>query len=221
MTLGSRLLILGLAYPALLDAGSVIHDGAAGKFIVHDRDSACTTLQQPLSTLDEPKFDDTPDWKETDVVLPSELGQARQADFDFYNDGHMDRVFLSSYGSRVMQGSSLLVQPGSSFPSVKVTYANPLDDPDTRFYPCQLADKSLSVKECSPFGLYHNNDSFSVYRSKKSRGVEFPVDFSELIVVRVHTATFVVVLGMSSVAPGVAAVFRPNRNKDLELVCML
>ena len=217
---GAILFVAWLGWPLLTNAldAAVVN---SSKLIVRKGDSACAILQQDLNTLEKPKLPGVPDWKESDVDLSSQLGYTQEADFDFFNHGKIDRVFMFSYAAHTVQGSKVLVQPGSSFSSVRVPFKNPLDDPDTRFYPCQLVSKDILVKDCSPLGFYHNNDTVSVYKSKTSSAATFLVDFSEVVVVRLDGITYVLLSAVYSKDAGVTAVFRPKGNEALDLVCVL
>lgn len=220
--LRTALSIIGLGWPVLLNAGSARVDNEPGKFVVQKGDRACTTLQRDFATLDKPKLPDVPDWKQTDVDLSSEMSSSTQeADFDFYNDGHIDRVFLFSYGSYTMQGTKILVQPGRSASSVVGSSGNPLDDRASHLYPCQLVNKDISVKDCSPPGLLHNDDWFSVSQSKTSPEIAFSVNFSELDISRVEGKTYMLVASTSYTNTDVVAVFYPTRGGNLDLVCVL
>jgi hypothetical protein len=201
---------------------------SGGKFVLGREDPACAKLQAQVLAQYPPQLVGIPDWKNPGISLPRELGNAvKEAEFDFYNDGTSARVFRSEFSVRVLSGSSLLVQPVPGPLGSGLTYGNPVDDPQTKVFPCQLANERADIKQCPPLGddsggILH--ESFAVYGSKgtKAQPVEqFPIRFIDLVPVRIHDTTFVLVSYTNRYPHTHTAVFRPNKQRKLDLVCLL
>lgn len=190
--------------------------------ILEGSDPVCETLRQKLTSHWQSNgFDEEPEWRNTDVEIPGALGDTQEADFDFYNNGKLDRVFTSSFGNRYMLGSTLLVQPGRSPSTVDVAASNPLEDPDTWFIPCQLQGKRFPLKDCPPFAQSNDDAGLTVAWNKHTGHVRFPGRYSEVVPLRLQSTTFILVTGSSPESRGYAAILRPLPTRTFHTTCLL
>jgi hypothetical protein len=190
--------------------------------ILEGSDPVCETLRQELTKHWQSNgFDEEPEWRNTDIEIPGELGDTQEADFDFYNHGKLDRVFMSSFGNRYMLGSTLLVQPGRSPSTVDVAASNPLEDPDTWFIPCQLQGKRFPLKECPPFSQSNDEAGLTVSWNKRTQHVRFPGRYSDVVPLRLQSTTFLLVTGSSQESSGYAAMLRPLPTRTFRTTCLL
>ena len=190
--------------------------------ILAGSDPACEKLRQELAAYwHNNRFDEEPEWRNAAFEIPGELGDMEEADFDFYNNGKLARVFMSSYGSRYMLGTSLLVQPGRSSQTVDVAVDNPLEDPDTWFIPCQLQGKRFPLKECPPFSQDNDEAGLTVSWNERKQHVRFPARYSDVVPLRLHDTTFIIVTGSSPESAGYAAVLMPLPMRTFRTTCLL
>lgn len=198
---------------------------SGGRFVLARKDPVCATLQAELLAQYPPQFEGTLDWKAASISLPPDLGNAvNEADFDFYNDGTISRVFRLEFAAYVLSGSALLVQPAPPSAVAGPSFGDPMVDPHTKFFPCQLANDKAQIEQCPPYGNDPTLQSFSVYGSKGTitQPVEqFPIRFTNLVPLRIHGTTFVVVSWTNRYPHTHSAVFRPNKEKKFDLVCLL
>ena len=190
--------------------------------ILEGSEPVCETLRQELTNHWQSNgFEEEPEWRNTDVEVPGELGDTQEADFDFYNHGRLDRVFMSSFGTRYMLGSTLLVQPGRSPSTVDVPVSNPLEDPDTWFIPCQLQGKRFPLKDCPPFSQSNDEAGLTVSWNKRRQHVRFPGRYSDVVPLRLQSTTFLLVTGSSPESRGYAAILRPLPTRTFRTSCLL
>ena len=190
--------------------------------ILSGSDPACETVRGELAGHWQGHgFDEEPQWKDTDFVVPRELGDAEEADVDFYNDGKLSRVLINYYSSQYMTGSSLLVQHGRSAERVDLAVSDPLEDPDAWFIPCQLQGRRFPLRECPPFSQQNDDVGLTVSWAERSRHVHFVGRYSDLALVRLHDTTFIVVTGSSPEALGYAAVLKPLPTRTFSTTCVL
>lgn len=205
--------------------GARTEELSGGRFVLAREDPVCKSLQAQLLAQYPPQSEGTLDWKTPSSSLPPDLGNAvKEADFDFYNEGTISRVFRAEFAADVLSGSSLLVQPAPSSSVARLTYGDPMVDPHTKFFPCQLANDKAQIEQCPPFGNDPTLQSFSVYGSKgrMTQPVEqFPIRFIDLVPLRIHGTTFVVVSWTIRYPHTHSAVFRPNKQQKFDLVCLL
>ena len=190
--------------------------------ILEGSDPVCETLRQELTKHWRSNgFDEEPEWRNTDVEIPGELGDTQEADFDFYNNRRLDRVFISSFGNRYMLGSTLLVQPGRSPSTVDVAVSDPLEDPDTWFIPCQLQGKRYPLKDCPPFSQSNDEAGLTVSWNKRTQQVRFPGRYSDVVPLRLQSMTFLLVTASSPESRGYAAILRPLPTRTFRTSCLL
>ena len=214
------LMPIGAALPA--SGGGPLALGPRPVEILEGSDVVCDTVRQELSNHWQSNgFDEEPEWRNTDVEIPGELGDTQEADFDFYNNGQLARVFMSSFGSRYMLGTALLVQPGRSPNTVDVAASNPLEDPDTWFTPCQLQDKRFPLRECPPFSRSNDEAGLTVSWNGRTQHVRFPGRYSDVVPLRVNSTTFLLVTGSSPESRGYAAILKPLPTRTFRTTCLL
>ena len=190
--------------------------------IVEGVDPVCETLRQELANHWQSNgFDEEPEWRNTDVEIPGQLSDTQEADFDFYNDGRLDRVFITSFGNRYILGSTVLVQPGRSLRTVEVGVSDPLEDPDTWFIPCQLQGKRFPLKDCPPFSQSNDKAGLTVSWNKHTQHVRFPGRYSDVVPLRLQSTTFLLVTGSSPESRGYAAILRPRPPRTFRMTCLL
>jgi len=190
--------------------------------ILEGSDPVCDTLRQELSNHWQSNgFDEEPEWRNADIEIPGELGDTQEADFDFYNDGKLDRVFMSTYGSRYMLGTALLVQPGRSSNTVDVAASNPLEDPDTWFIPCQLQGKRFPLKECPPFSQSNDEVGLTISWNRRTQHVRFPGRYTDVVPLRIRNTTYLLVTASAPNARGHAAVLKPLPTRTFRTTCLL
>jgi hypothetical protein len=184
-------------------------------------DPACNSLRDELAGhWQSHGFDAEPPWKDPERVFPRDLGDAEETDLDFYNDGKLARVFITYYDSGDMKHSALLVQPGRSAARVDVASADPLEDPDTWFIPCQLQGKRFPLNECPPFSGSHQDAGLTVPGRERTQ-VHFLGRYTELALVRVHDTTFLVVTASAPESAAYAAVLKPLATRTFSTTCLL
>jgi hypothetical protein len=152
------------------------------------------------------------------VVLPRELSFAAESDFDFFNDGRVERVFRNVFANRYMLGSTLLVQ---SDPSSKEATEDPINDPTSWFLPCQLESLDLKITDCAPLSQANDDGGLSVEDVKDHRVVRFVGRYSQVDAVRIRHATYVIIVGQTPDTAGYAAVLKPRSGRKFELLCLL
>lgn len=190
--------------------------------ILEGSDPVCETLRMELANHWQSNgFDEEPEWRNTDVEIPGELGDTQEADFDFYNKGRLDRVFISSFGNRYMLGSTVLVQPGRSPNAVDVAVNDPLDDPDTWFIPCQLQGKRFPLKDCPPFSQSNDDAGLTLSWNKRTQHVHFLARYSDVVPLRLQSTTFLLVTGSSPESRGYAAILRTLPTRTFRTTCLL
>jgi hypothetical protein len=190
--------------------------------ILEGSDLVCETLRQELTNYWHSNgFDEEPEWRNADVEIPGELGDTQEAIFDFYNNGKLDRVFMSSFGNRYMLGSTLLVQPGHSSSTVDVAVSNPLEDSDTWFIPCQLQGKRFPLKDCPPFSQSNDQAGLTVSWDKRRQHVRFPGRYSDVVPLRLHSRTYLLLTSSSPESRRYAAILRPLPTRTFRTTCLL
>jgi hypothetical protein len=158
-----------------------------------------------------------------DVPLPEQLRQFTENDFDFFNDGKIDRVFIADFGGHYLLGSLLLVQPGESADRVKVGNDDPLKDPGSWFIPCQLEPGAKAVSECPPFSQANDEAGLTVVNRNGTKTVRFRGRFTDLTPLRVDGTTYLVLRAVSEGAGELnySALIQPQRGRKFRVLCML
>lgn len=185
-------------------------------------DPVCETLRQELAVHWQVNgFAAEPEWRPAGVQFPEALADAQQADLDFYNDGKLSHVLVAAWASRYMLGSALLVQPGRAAAKVDVAMSDPLEDPDAWFIPCQLQGKRIPLKECPPFSENNDGAGLTVYWAQRTHHVRFQGRYADLVPVRLHGTTYVIVTGSAAESVGYAAVLKPLPVRTFRMTCLL
>jgi hypothetical protein len=162
---------------------------------------------------------DQPTWKPSPVKFPDALGKMEQSDFDFYNDGLIDRVYRKYFEDHYMAGTVLLVQHGHSA-AIFDEPIGPLEDAETWFIPCQLDAGKIPLKACAPFTQTFDDASFQASTSKE-HAVSFRARYTGLTPYRFRGMTFLVAASASQDTQRYIAVLKPKANRTFENVCLL
>ena len=206
----------------LPDSASAASPGAHPVEILSGADPACERLRGELADHWQTHgFDEEPQWKDTDVLFPRELGDSEEANVDFYNNGKLARVFIHYYSNSHMTGSSLLVQPGRSAEKVDVANSDPLADPDTWLIPCQLQGQRFALSECPPFSQQHDEAGLTVSWAGGTKQVSFRGRYTDIALVRLYDTTFIVLTGSTPESAGYAAVLKPLPIRTFRTTCLL
>ena len=152
------------------------------------------------------------------VVLPRELSDARESDFDFFNDGKITRVFRNIFGDRYIHGSTLLVEPEDSS---KEPTDDPIHNPAAWFLPCQLESLEIRISDCAPLSQKNDQAGVSVADAERHRVVRFVGRYSSVDAVRIRNTTYVIIIGHESDTAGYAAVLKPRPGRSFDLLCLL
>jgi hypothetical protein len=161
-------------------------------------------------------------WSETDADLPEDLAPgASQADFDFDNDGTIDRVFRTQYEVHYMMGSTLLVQSGRSSQTIEVAGGKPVEDAAATFLPCQWDKNSIAIGKCPPFTQDNDEAGFAIARRGAQKPVFFRARYTDLTPFRFEDQTYVAVTSHSYDSRAFTAVVRPQANKRYVPKCLL
>jgi hypothetical protein len=158
-----------------------------------------------------------------DVSLPDELRIATENDFDFFNDGKIDRVFLADFGGHYLMGSLLLVQPGVSSDRIQVANDDPMKDPGSWLIPCQLEPEAKTISECPPFSQANDEAGLTVVNAKGTKTIRFRGRYSELTPLRVDGVTYLVIRAVSQRDGELnySAVIKPQPSRKFSVLCML
>lgn len=132
-----------------------------------------------------------PNWSETSVELPKELGRCVESIFDFNNDGKLDRVFRCDIYSRYMLGSVLLVQPGRSSSKLTVS-ASPLDSTSI-YLPFQMGKVRHNIRDYPPFSQENDDAGFSMKGRNEKDGVSFWGRYSTVSPFAYHGSSYIAV----------------------------
>ena len=221
--------LLGLLALAPVCAGAQAADtgdaGAAGAHrveILTGSDPACATLSQELTGhWASHGLDEEPQWRDPDFMAPRELGDAEEADLDFYNDGKLSRVLINYNQGDYLSGSSLLVQHGRAADKLDLAVEAPLEDPDTWLIPCQLQGKRFPLRECPPFSHVNDDAGLTVSWANGSRHVHFLGRHADIALLRLNGTTFLLVTGSTPEAQGYAVVLKPLPVRTFSTTCVL
>jgi hypothetical protein len=160
-------------------------------------------------------------WSESTADLPGEMSGATQAEFDFNNDGEVDRVFRRDFEDHYMMGSALLVQPGRSADSVDVASRDPGDDPRAVFFPCQWDAKPIALQSCPPFTQDNDEAGFAMARRGSQKPVFFRARYVDVNPFRFRNHTFVAVTSNSADSADFTAIVEPLADKRFAPKCLL
>jgi len=159
-------------------------------------------------------------WIESNTDLPEDLVGAEQAEFDFDNDGTIDRVFRREFSVHYMMGSTLLVQSGRSPNQVDVASGNPADDPQAAFLPCQWDSKPIALHTCPPFTQDNDEAGFALSRRNGKR-VFFRARYVELVPFLFQNHSYVAISSHSQDTIDFVGVVQPRADKRFEPACLL
>ena len=161
------------------------------------------------------------DFHTPDVPLPNELRIATENDFDFFNDGKIDRVFLADFGGHYLMGSLLLVQPGLSSDRIRVANDDPIKDPGSWLIPCQLEPEAKTISECPPFSQANDEAGLTVVNAKGTKTIRFRGRYTELTPLRIDGVTYLVIRAASERELNYSAVIKPQPSRKFRVLCML
>jgi uncharacterized protein len=158
-----------------------------------------------------------PDWNDTSVELPKELGGCVESIFDFNNDGKLDRVFHCDIYSRYMLGSVLLVQPGRSSSELMVS-ESPMDS-TSMYLPFQMGKVRHNICDYPPFSQDNDEAEFSMKGRNGKDGVSFWGRYSTVSPFTYRGSTYIAV---NSCAPAdtkdFVAVLKPLPNGTFQKI---
>lgn len=159
-----------------------------------------------------------PDWRDTDVKLPDELHGSRESVVDFDNDGYLDRVFLKGYEQNYMDGTTLLVEPGSSAKKL-IVGSDPMDR-TSMFLPCQMDSKQPPIAQCPPFSQKHDEAGYEIFGPSGGDKVLFRGRYTAVDPFIQGGTTY---LGLSSRSEGTmdyVAVVKPLPGRKFQSMCL-
>jgi hypothetical protein len=208
--------------PLPLLGGEPAATGPRAVEVLVGSEPVCETLRQELAVHWQVNgFAAEPEWRPAGVQFPEALADAQEADLDFYNDGKLSHVLLTAWASRYMLGSALLVQHGRAAARLDVATSEPLEDPDAWFIPCQLQGKRVPLKECPPFSANNDDAGLTVSWAQRTHHVRFQGRYSDIVPVRLHGTTYVIVTGSAAESVGYAAVLKPLPERTFRMTCLL
>jgi hypothetical protein len=219
LMLCSNLRVLRLLLFGIMLLGPLGSRGQPPKHEAH-RATGSPALCEAILTY--PDADLRADFHEARVSLPGALSTANEGDFDFFNDGKIDRVFLADFGGHYLLGSLLLVQPGLSPDRVKIANDDPLKDPGTWFIPCQLEPEAKTISECPPFSQANDEAGLTVTNAEGTKTIRFRGRYTELNPVRYDGVTYLIMRAVSEGAGELnySAVIEPLPGRKFSVVCL-
>ena len=224
MSAGRRAAALAACLAGVIACGHAA-ESRAGKAATLPAASVCEHVRDALragrASLDA--FGDEPlTWSDvTDESNEEHFGD-KFSEFDFDNDGVVDRVFRTDYASRYMTGSTLAVlprQPGQAVPGSAP--AGWSADPDAVFLPCQWNSRPIDLTACAPFSQANDEAGFAVARRAPAKPVYFRARYSDLIPFRFGGRTLVTVISASEDSVDYVAVVQPLRARRFVPICLL
>jgi hypothetical protein len=159
-----------------------------------------------------------PDWIPASVKLAEELYSLHESNFDFDNDGKLDRVFEQTFENNYMDGSVLLVQHGLSASKLNVS-ATPMDK-NSSFFPCQMESIRFRIKDCPPFPNSIGEGNFLVKGKTTKDSVYFRGRYTYLSPFSFQGTTFIGINSRSEDTLNYAAVLKPLPNRKFQPVCL-
>jgi hypothetical protein len=203
--------------------------------IVNGSDQVCRTARAALVVDESAYYSETADkglnwrgvWQDASVLIPdwSRAGGIEEAEFDFDNDGLIDRVTLFSYCCMYMKGVVALVTLGSTRSAPPPRVADAIEvvftDPQYWFLPCQWDAQEPSIPRCPPFSQNSDEARLRVDASGDGEYIDFRSRYSRLTPVRIDQRTYVVVTGTDEVAKDYVAIIEPLPNKRFRSLCLL
>ena len=186
--------------------------------------AALTELSRDFSTFSNSPDGESislvrPEWTAPSVELAENLQLSEESDFDFNNDGKIDRVFISHFENNYMDGSILLVQAGSSATKVKIADASLADT--ARLLPCQLDSVDHAILDCPPYSQKSDDASFSVRGKSADDSVTFRVRYSTLSPFSFDGVNYLGVSSKSADTENYVAILKPLPNGSVADVCLL
>lgn len=160
---------------------------------------------------------DQPSWQPSTVTIAKR--QTDQADFDFYNDGIVDRIYMAGFEDHYMQGTVLLVQPGRSTSEPASVSDDPLEDPKAWFIPCQLSSDPIPLKECPPFSQQHDEAKFLASAPGSKPVVWFRVRYTDIVPIRFNGLTYLIATSRSKESRQDVTVMKPLPNRKFAHLC--
>lgn len=149
--------------------------------------------------------------------LPKPLTGGIEGEFDFNNDGRLDRVILQSFENHFMHGTVMSVQLGGSSTALEVS-SQPLDD-RSMYLPCDIDGRHHDVQSCPPFDNRNQGD-FSI-TANDGKALYFPGRYARLQPFRFENKTYVDVTSTAVESENYVAVFKPLPDRSFLPVCLL
>jgi len=153
------------------------------------------------------------------LTLPnwSDVEGREQSIFDFDNDGKLDRVRRINNSSHYMDGSELLVDPGSTSKNLH----QPLDRTENGAWllPCQMSATRYTIDECPPGSPKTDEAGFWMGTKSKPETVYFRARYLSLSPFAFAGQSFVGVSGQGE-AENFVAVVKPMRNQTFKRMCL-
>lgn len=153
------------------------------------------------------------------VELPEELVRSGECIFDFDNDGKLDRIFVRSFETTYMDGSVLLVQPGSSVSKLNVP--DTLMDKASNFLPCQMGSVRYEIRDCPPFSQKGDDAGFSMKGRPDKAPVYFRARYSSVSPFTFQGINFIGVNSNSEDTKEFVDVITPLPNRRFQPMCLL
>jgi len=160
-----------------------------------------------------------PEWTDTTVELPKELVGSSESIFDFNNDGNLDRVFGRSYENTYMDGSVLLVQPGSSSSKLNVSAA-PINKTSS-LLPCQMGKVRHSIYKCPPFSQENDEAGFAMHGQTNKDTIYFRARYSNVSPFSFMGVNFIGVSTKDEATKDFVAVLKPLPDGTFQKKCLL
>lgn len=159
-----------------------------------------------------------PTWVSASVDLPKELAGSSESIFDFDNDGKLDRVFRRLYETNYMDGSVLLVQPGSSASVLSVS-DTPMDK-NSRFFPCQMSSTRYEIGDCPAFSQKGDDAGFWMKGGSNKDSIYFLARYSTITPFTFQGDNFIGVSNKVEDTKDFVAVLKPMPLSTFKQMCL-
>lgn len=161
---------------------------------------------------------ETPSWRPASVALPPLWEGAEVANFDYFNDARLVRVFRKDRYSTYQYGTELVVQPAHGgdgrFEDV------PIADRDALLLPCELVSRSDGKSGCASTPQGSTENDIVIDAGIHGR-VAFRERYTNLAPIRFEGATYLVVDSQAESTRDDVAVMLPRPDRAHERVCLM
>mgnify|MGYP000483431144 CR=1 FL=1 len=159
-----------------------------------------------------------PTWSDASVDLPKEFAGSSESIFDFDNDGKLDRVFRRIYETNYMDGSGLLVQPGSSASALSVS--DTPRDKNSRFFPCQMSSTRYEIGDCPGFSQKGDDAGFWMKGRPNKNSIYFLARYSTIAPFTFQGDNFIGVGNKVENTKNFVAVLKPMPYRKFKQMCL-